>query len=91
MATPRVRHASEGPSLTEAILGSEGALGVITAVEGNKERLLLDRPALFLAYLVRPLPPFLSDRVSRMAGAFDLMTTFQGRAVGSDERARASA
>ena len=33
MATPRVRHASEGPSLTEAILGSEGALGVITAVE----------------------------------------------------------
>lgn len=64
---------------------------VITAVEGNKERLLLDRPALFLAYLVRPLPPFLSDRVSRMAGAFDLMTTFQGRAVGSDERARASA
>jgi alkyldihydroxyacetonephosphate synthase len=33
LATPHVRHASEGPSLTEVILGSEGALGVITAVE----------------------------------------------------------
>lgn len=31
--TPGVRHASEGPSLVEAILGSEGVLGVITAVE----------------------------------------------------------
>ena len=31
--TPKVRHASEGPSLLEAALGSEGVLGVITAVE----------------------------------------------------------
>lgn len=31
--TPKVRHTSEGPSLLEAVLGSEGTLGVITAVE----------------------------------------------------------
>ncbi len=31
--TPKVRHASEGPSLLEAALGSEGVLGVFTAVE----------------------------------------------------------
>ena len=31
--TPPIRHTSEGPSLLEAVLGSEGTLGVITAVE----------------------------------------------------------
>ncbi|MFM8791046.1 MAG: FAD-binding oxidoreductase [Solirubrobacterales bacterium] len=33
LRTPRVEHASEGPSLLELIVGSEGAFGVITEVE----------------------------------------------------------
>ena len=33
LETPGVRHSSEGPSLLEAALGSEGVFGVITAVE----------------------------------------------------------
>lgn len=50
--TPKVRHASEGPSLLEAALGSEGVLGVITAVEVRVAPLV---PSSFEAWI---LPDF---------------------------------
>ncbi len=57
------------------------ASAVLEAVERNKQRLLLNRPAVITAYLVRPLPPAISDRISRWAGAFEGMRTFNGRSV----------
>ncbi|MEZ5184206.1 MAG: SDR family oxidoreductase [Candidatus Nanopelagicales bacterium] len=60
------------------------ATSVLNAVERNRQRLLLNRPALLTAYLVRPLPPAISDRISRWAGAFDGMATFHGRSVIED-------
>jgi len=57
------------------------ATSTLNAVERNRRRLLLNRPALLTAYLVRPLPPAVSDRISRWAGAFDGMATFHGRSV----------
>jgi all-trans-retinol dehydrogenase (NAD+) len=60
------------------------ATSILNAVERNRRRLLLNRPALLTAYLVRPLPPAVSDRISRWAGAFDGMATFHGRSVIED-------
>jgi all-trans-retinol dehydrogenase (NAD+) len=57
------------------------AKSILDAIEGNKQRLLLNRPAVMTAYLVRPLPPAISDRISRWAGAFEGMKTFHGRSV----------
>ncbi len=57
------------------------ASAVLEAVERNRQRLLLNRPAVMTAYLVRPLPPAVSDRISRWAGAFEGMRTFRGRSV----------
>ena len=64
------------------------AASVLTAVERNRQRLLLNRPAVLTAYLVRPLPPAISDRISRWAGAFDGMNTFHGRSVIDEGAAR---
>ena len=61
------------------------AKAVIDAVERDRQRLLLNRPALLTAYLVRPLPPAVSDRISRWAGAFDGMAGFQGRSIVKDD------
>lgn len=57
------------------------AQSVLNAVERNRQRLMLNRPAVLTAMLVRPLPPKVSDKVSRWAGAFDGMLTFRGRSV----------
>jgi all-trans-retinol dehydrogenase (NAD+) len=57
------------------------AHAVLEAVEADKQRLLLNRPAVLTAYLVRPLPPTISDRISSWAGAFEGMRTFNGRSV----------
>lgn len=54
---------------------------VLRAVERDRQRLLLNRPAVMTAFLVKPLPPALSDRLSRWVGAFEGMRTFQGRSV----------
>lgn len=62
------------------------ATSILNAIERNKQRLLLNRPAVMTAYLVRPLPPAISDRVSRWAGAFEGMKTFRGRSVVDDAR-----
>lgn len=66
--TPAVRHASEGPSLLEAALGSEGVLGVITAVE---VRIAPVPPTGYEAWI---LPDFASgvQAARRMAQAGDL-------------------
>jgi all-trans-retinol dehydrogenase (NAD+) len=61
------------------------ARAVIDAVERDRQRLLLNRPAVLTAYLVRPLPPAISDRISRWAGAFDGMTGFRGRSIVADD------
>ena len=57
------------------------ATSILNAVERNRQRLLLNRPAVLTAYLVRPLPPAVSDRISRWAGAFEGMKSFEGRSV----------
>ena len=57
------------------------ATRILNAVERNRQRLLLNRPAVLTAYLIRPFPPAVSDRISRWAGAFDGMKTFHGRSV----------
>lgn len=57
------------------------AAAVLDAVERNRQRLMLNRPAVLTAMLIRPLPPKVSDAVSRWAGAFDGMLTFHGRSV----------
>lgn len=54
---------------------------ILRAIECNRQRLLLNRTALLTAYLIRPLPPRLADRVSRLAGSFDGMATFHGRSI----------
>lgn len=54
---------------------------ILGAVESDQQRLLLDRPALLTGYLIRPLPPRLSDRVLRMFGVFRSMSTFHGRSI----------
>lgn len=60
------------------------ATAVLDAVQRDKQRLLLNRPAVLTAFLVRPLPPAVSDRISRWAGAFEGMTNFRGRSVISE-------
>lgn len=60
------------------------AASILNAIERNKQRLLLNRPAVITALLMRPLPPAMSDRVSRWAGAFEGMKTFHGRSVVRD-------
>lgn len=57
------------------------ATAILDAVERNRQRVLLNRPAVMTAYLVRPLPPAVSDRISRWAGAFDGMSGFHGRSI----------
>jgi len=54
---------------------------ILNAVELDKQRLLLNRFALMTAFLVRPLPPVVADRISRWAGAFDGMAGFRGRSI----------
>ena len=44
------------------------ATRILNAVERNRQRLLLNRPAVLTAYLIRPFPPAVSDRISRWAG-----------------------
>lgn len=58
---------------------------ILDAVAGDRQRLLLNRPALVTAYLLRAFPPRVSDWVARATGAFEGMTTFRGRSI-IDER-----
>ncbi len=70
------------------------ASAVLDAVETDRQRVLCNRPALLTAYLIRPMPPRVSDAVIRMTGAFDSMKHFAGRTVlgtARDRQARASA
>jgi all-trans-retinol dehydrogenase (NAD+) len=55
------------------------ARSILRAIERDRQRLLLNRPAVLTALLVRSFPPAMSDRVSRWAGAYEGMKTFRGR------------
>lgn len=64
------------------------AAAILRAVERNRQRLLLNRPALMAAYLMRPLPPRLADSVVRFFGGFEGMRTFAGRSITAGGAAR---
>lgn len=61
---------------------------ILRGVERDRQRVLLNRPAVMTAFLVRPLPPAAADRLSRWVGAFEGMRTFNGRSVVTDGPAR---
>lgn len=72
VTTPRIFPPLDPDRAAAAILGAIGR---------DRQRLLLNRPALLTAYLTLPLPPRLADAVVRLAGGFDGMRTFAGRSV----------
>jgi all-trans-retinol dehydrogenase (NAD+) len=79
------------PRLFPALDPQRVAAAVLAGVERNRDRVLLHRPALLTGYVVRLLPPSLADRVSRLTGAFDSMSTFSGRSVIDSARTRRGA
>jgi all-trans-retinol dehydrogenase (NAD+) len=74
-------HGAKSPWYFPELKPDYAATSILDAVERNRQRLLLNRPALLTAYLVRPLPPAVSDRISRWAGAFEGMASFRGRSI----------
>lgn len=70
---------AQSPWYFPALQPDAVASAILRAVERDRQRLLLNRPAVMTAFLVKPLPPAVSDRLSRWVGAFDGMRTFRGR------------
>ena len=69
------------PSIFPPLDPDRAAAAILDGVTRDRQRILLSRLALVTAYLIRPLPPRLSDGVLRAFGGFDSMRTFAGRSV----------
>ncbi len=77
---------AKSPWYFPALQPDYAAAAILRAVERDRQRLLLNRPAVMTAFLVKPLPPALSDRLSRWVGAFEGMRTFNGRSIADHQR-----